>query len=86
MTRKRKMSNARDWFRRGAFYCGVDHRGRITLPKRVREYMHLEAGDWIELTIHPIGKTRMGTGIPDQYCAMLSRAKGKISKDTDLQR
>lgn len=82
--KKRKLPAAPGQPRNGAFECRVDSRGRITLPKTVREYMHLEAGDRIEFTIRPMGGTRLGSAVPDQYYAVLKRLKRTVPKDIDL--
>lgn len=68
-----------------AFECGVDVRGRITLPKAVREHMHVKPGDRIKFTLRPWGQRGNGSALSDHYYAELERLKGKISKDIDLE-
>lgn len=83
--KKRKPPRVGGWLRDRAFECRVDRRGRITLPKAVREHMSLRPGDRIEITIHPLGRSRIGSDSPDCYYAELKRLSGTISENIDLE-
>ena len=83
--KKRKTPRVGGQLRDGGFECRVDKRGRITLPKSVREHMRLKPGDRIQVTIYPLGRSRIGSDSPDCYYAELKRLKGTISKSIDLE-
>lgn len=83
--KKRRPPTVPGWLRHGVFECRVDSRGRITLPSVVREYMHLEAGDKIQFTMHSMCETGLGSAVPDQYYAVLNRMRKAVAPDVDLE-
>lgn len=83
--KNRDSSKVACWLRHESIECRLDTRGRITIPKGVRERMHWVPGDRIRFTIRRMGVTTVNSGDPDLYYVVLKRLREKIPREINLE-
>lgn len=60
------------------FRSRVGPRGRVTIPKEIREHLGIDVGDWVSFTISPEGDVRM-----DSAQQVVARIRTAVPGDWD---